>query len=355
MALRDLFGGSKAQSPVVEYPLETEEALNRLHGAAPVDEHLHILFDGVTVGGENFVDLYRRCLAHTGTPVTPFNVFHRFQTRRDLLQYFFATLNLPGARAECGTYRGATALLLAHAWKSRRPDFDGSGLYLIDSFVGTSASGEQDLIAVRDGDEVRREPFFAVAQAGLTPELVRGYFGEFPNARICAGWIPEVFAPLADTRWAFRVAGTAEINGYNRDIRADRRPDGTIVLQSNHPLKPFERHVPAFLARWAAEGLSKPVIIHCRKAFDELLPVLAARAEARSTWVQARAARAIGRTCRSMRQTHSAASQTYSRYGSCWLYDRPEIRLLLPWGIIRTANLADLATCPSLSISDLKF
>ena len=188
----------------VEYPLEVEDELNRLHGAAPVDEHLRVLFEGVAVGRESFVDLFQRCLAQTGTPVTPFNVFHRFQTRRDLLQYFFATLDLPGARAECGVYRGATALLLAHAWRTRKPDFKGDGLYLIDSFVGTSASGAHDLIQVRGADgELRREAFFPVAQAGLTPELVRGFFGEFPDVRICAGWIPQVFATLADRDWAF--------------------------------------------------------------------------------------------------------------------------------------------------------
>jgi O-methyltransferase len=187
-----------------EYPLETEDALNRLHGAAPVDAHLRILFQDVTVGTENFADLFRRCLQRTGTPVTPFNVFHRYQSRRDLLQYFFATLTLPGARAECGTYRGATALLLAHAWKSRHAAFKGDGLYLIDSFVGTSKSGEHDLIAVRGGDgATRREAFFPVAKADISPELVRGYFGEFPDVRICAGWIPQVFATLADRGWAF--------------------------------------------------------------------------------------------------------------------------------------------------------
>lgn len=204
MVLKSLFGGSKERTEAVEYPLETEEALNRLHGSAPVDEHLRILFDGVMVGSESFVELYRRCLTHTGTPVTPFNVFHRFQTRRDLLQYFFATFDLPGARAECGTYRGATALLLAHAWKSRRPDFDGTGLYLIDSFVGTSESGTHDLIPVRGADgTTMREAFFQVAKAGLTPELVRGYFTEFPHVSICAGWIPDVFNTVPEQAWSF--------------------------------------------------------------------------------------------------------------------------------------------------------
>jgi len=40
----------------------------------------------------------------------------------------------------------------------------------------------------------------------------------------------------------------------SRDIGVDRRPDGTIVLQSNHRLKPYEKHVPAFLAKWAREA-----------------------------------------------------------------------------------------------------
>ena len=204
MAFGKLFAGFKPHAAApVEYPLETEEALNRLHGAAPVDEHLRILFRDVKVGSEDFVDLYRRCLAQTGTPVTPFNVFHRFQSRRDLLQYFFATLALPGARAECGTYRGATALLLAHAWRSRDPAFNGKDLYLIDSFVGTSESGQHDLIPVRDGNTSRREAFFPVAKADISPALVRGFFGDFPQVGICAGWIPQVFTLVSEQRWAF--------------------------------------------------------------------------------------------------------------------------------------------------------
>ena len=40
----------------------------------------------------------------------------------------------------------------------------------------------------------------------------------------------------------------------SRDVAADRRADGSVVLRSNHSLKPYEKHVPAFLARWAAEA-----------------------------------------------------------------------------------------------------
>ena len=44
------------------------------------------------------------------------------------------------------------------------------------------------------------------------------------------------------------------IDFLSRDIRVDRRGDGTILLQSNHQLKPYEKHVPAFLAKWARRG-----------------------------------------------------------------------------------------------------
>jgi feruloyl-CoA synthase len=44
------------------------------------------------------------------------------------------------------------------------------------------------------------------------------------------------------------------IDFLSRDIRVERRGDGTILLQSNHRLKPYETHVPAFLAKWAREA-----------------------------------------------------------------------------------------------------
>jgi len=41
----------------------------------------------------------------------------------------------------------------------------------------------------------------------------------------------------------------------------------------------------AAIVRWNAEGLAKPVVIHCREAFDELLPVLAASGLPRERFV----------------------------------------------------------------------
>ena len=195
---------SRRTAAAVEYPLETEQEVNLRHARADVDRHLDILFRDIRVGREAFTDLYRRCLEHTGTAVTPFNVLQRFQTRLELVQYFLATLPIPGARAECGAYRGATALLLCQAWRSRQPGFGGDDFYLIDSFSGTSASGERDLIPVRDADGTpRRAQFFPPGKTDTTATLVRGFFSDFPRVQICAGWIPPVFATLPERDWAF--------------------------------------------------------------------------------------------------------------------------------------------------------
>src|SRR3984957_321021 len=54
-------------------------------------------------------------------------------------------------------------------------------------------------------------------------------------------------AAAAMTQPAFR-----KIEWLARDIAVERRPDGSIVLQSRIPLKAYEKHIPASLAKWAS-------------------------------------------------------------------------------------------------------
>ena len=187
-----------------EYPLEFELKLGQLHGRAPLDRHLELLFQDARIGDESFVKVHGRCLAQTGTPLSSASVFQRYQTRLALVNYFLATLDVPGARAECGVYRGATALLLCHARRSRQPGYKGTDFYLIDSFSGTSESVPQDFIPVRDpGGPTRMEAFFPAGKTDTSAELVRSHFIDFPDVTICAGWIPQVFATLPERDWGF--------------------------------------------------------------------------------------------------------------------------------------------------------
>ncbi|MDO9062813.1 MAG: AMP-binding protein, partial [Bradyrhizobium sp.] len=54
------------------------------------------------------------------------------------------------------------------------------------------------------------------------------------------------------TKPAFR-----KIEWLPRDIAVERRPDGVIVLKSRIPLKPYEKHIPASLRKWADEAPSR--------------------------------------------------------------------------------------------------
>ena len=51
------------------------------------------------------------------------------------------------------------------------------------------------------------------------------------------------------TKPAFR-----KIEWLARDIAVERRPDGVIVLKSRIPLQPYEKHIPASLAKWADQA-----------------------------------------------------------------------------------------------------
>jgi len=57
---------------------------------------------------------------------------------------------------------------------------------------------------------------------------------------------------------------------------------GELGLDRFHKDPPFDRQRAALddhlahIAQWTAEGLAKPIIIHCRDAFDDLIPILKA-------------------------------------------------------------------------------
>jgi len=59
------------------------------------------------------------------------------------------------------------------------------------------------------------------------------------------------------TKPAFR-----KIEWLARDIAVERRPDGVIILKSRIPLQPYEKHIPASLAKWAREAPDRVWLAH---------------------------------------------------------------------------------------------
>src|SRR5215469_8539302 len=45
-----------------------------------------------------------------------------------------------------------------------------------------------------------------------------------------------------------------KVEWLKRDIAVERRDDGSVVLKSRIPLQPYDKHIPASLAKWAREA-----------------------------------------------------------------------------------------------------
>jgi feruloyl-CoA synthase len=71
------------------------------------------------------------------------------------------------------------------------------------------------------------------------------------------------------------------IDFLSRDVDAERRADGTVILQSRHRLKAYEKHVPAFVAKWAAEAPDRVWLAQRRGPAREWLKVTYAEARKR--------------------------------------------------------------------------
>jgi hypothetical protein len=198
--LRNLFKRSTA-APAQPFD---PSALLQVHGNAPVDANLRVLLGELKFGGLDYYDLYANSMLETGTGMTNANVFHRALAGINLANYFLHSLKIDGARAECGVYRGASALMLSRIARTVVPGFDGSDYHLVDSFEGFSPSAVQDHILLPDGaGGTTPGPAFPAGAIGNSVLEVRSALHEFPGVTIHKGWIPEVLAELPETKWSF--------------------------------------------------------------------------------------------------------------------------------------------------------
>lgn len=185
---------------------DTGRADFELQDRAPSDAHLAVLFGSVRFGQESYSALLRRCAAETGTEIRSGNLFRRAQGGLNLMRYFVASLEVPGLRAECGVLRGLSASLMCHAAHAARQDFDGTGMYLFDSFERSSPPGEfEDRIPLRGGHGMTtlRPPFPANAKVDRSFEQVQRALAGFPGLDIRQGRIPEVLQQLPEAKWSF--------------------------------------------------------------------------------------------------------------------------------------------------------
>lgn len=182
------------ESPVVRFA-----RLNRAHSGAPTGAHLDILYQSLCIGGEPLLGLVERCLIEAKTQSVPYKILHRPLAFFFLAKYFLYALELKGAAAECGVFRGASARLLCEAARTRDARYAGAGLHLVDSFEGLAEPTDEDRFGVS-----------GVAAKGLdrgdfaaSEDIVRSTLAAFPDITYHRGWIPSALHELSETQWSF--------------------------------------------------------------------------------------------------------------------------------------------------------
>jgi O-methyltransferase len=148
------------------------------HGSADLDQYYRSLG---AVGGMDSDNFYKQL---------------RFLSLMQALELVLAR-KVPGELAECGVWRGHSAHMVA----SRLQDLDRRRkFHIFDSFQGLSDRGPLDNSRSQMGvrEREREKNHFAVSLPTVQKNLC-----EFDFLEYHAGWIPDRFADVADTAFAF--------------------------------------------------------------------------------------------------------------------------------------------------------
>lgn len=189
---------------VASFPADELRALRALHERCPLDLHARILYGDARLEGTGLLDLFNACVNDSATMVSPWKTLARIQGIMNLGHYFLHSLNLEGARAECGVFQGLSALYVCRVAALRQKRFSGDGLHLVDSFEGFPEPRPEDFIAINRGKNgTAMAPAFQRGDGAASLEHVRGVLRNFPGVHFHPGFIPQVWSRLPETRWAF--------------------------------------------------------------------------------------------------------------------------------------------------------
>jgi O-methyltransferase len=170
---------------------EQEESLSAFsHFARMLDPTGDEWFDGAYLSG----------LGRTGTRPTPFGRRHRFH---GLVQQLRATAGIAGEVVECGCFRGLSSYLICSTLRRERPDFDGHGYHVFDSFQGLSEPAAEDRIPADAPDRQRLEDMAKAGRFAAAIEVIKSVLAEFPGVAYHPGWIPQTFEGLPDRQYRF--------------------------------------------------------------------------------------------------------------------------------------------------------
>jgi hypothetical protein len=184
--------------------LSDMERMSRVHQGLDIGMVASLLFDDTQVAGQPFFPLYKHCMEVTGTTAASWKVFRRVQRAYTFARSVEQCARLGAPMVECGVFRGFSGLLACHVLKALRPGYDGSGLFLVDSYAGLSQPGSEDNVARPvTGGGTRVAPSHGAGHFAVPLEQVKASLAPFPAVSFVRGWIPPILSSLPDQQWSF--------------------------------------------------------------------------------------------------------------------------------------------------------
>ena len=146
----------------------------------------------VSVSDLEFDEVFHRAEPNPGYTSKGIGVYGKISRCFTLKNLLLSVAPLKENVAECGTYRGRSAFVLAHYLK--KTGFGKtSTFHLFDSWKGPSESDP-----IHDNLSVVRKGSFQA-----TEEHVQAHLSEFEFVQTHKGWIPETFAAVSDKKFSF--------------------------------------------------------------------------------------------------------------------------------------------------------
>jgi O-methyltransferase len=186
---------------------DNEALIRKLHERIPLQTHLRALFGGRTIGSYDFLKLAESCRQATQTPIASWKALRRVERLWNLLRYALVAqaATSVGLFAECGVFRGFSALSLGHVMKAQQDAgrAEPREFWLVDSFEGLSEPGREDAVTYADGQVLMSGPSSPKGTFATPIRFVQERMAGYPFVKFAKGWIPDVYAQLPEAKWAF--------------------------------------------------------------------------------------------------------------------------------------------------------
>lgn len=147
-----------------------------------------------------FNQLYDEGIKTTDTPVGGPKRKERFY---NLVQFLNQILDLRGAMAECGCWKGLSSYLICNSIRLNNPDFRGQHYHIFDSFAGLSEPTASDSLPQDTKELLKRKHGRIGGAFQADVEDLRKSLSTFSDITFHVGWIPEIFSKMPEDTYKF--------------------------------------------------------------------------------------------------------------------------------------------------------